>query len=158
KNAGPPIQTTFTKLTEQAGVEEQATLSPDGKMFAYVATLPDTSDIYVQRVGGHNPLNLTKDSPQYYNSPAFSPHGDQIAFRSERDNGGLFVMGATGESVKRLTTSGYYPAWSPDGKEIVFCTEQFYSPYNRGGFSELWVVNVASGEKRKLFQGDAVQP
>ena len=31
-------------------------------------------------------------------------------------------MGATGESVRRLTDFGYNPAWSPDGKEIVFGT------------------------------------
>ena len=31
--------------------------------------------------------------------PAFSPDGERIAFRSSRDGGGIFLMGATGESV-----------------------------------------------------------
>jgi Tol biopolymer transport system component len=32
-------------------------------------------------------------------------------------------MGATGESVRRLTNFGYNPAWSPDGKEIAWATQ-----------------------------------
>jgi len=70
-------------------------------------------------VGGKNPIHLTKDSPDDDTQPAFSPDGERIAFRSERDGGGLFVMGATGESAKRLTDFGYHPAWSPDGQEIA---------------------------------------
>ena len=33
-------------------------------------------------------------------------------------------MGATGESARRLTDFGFNPSWSPDGKQIVFCTEE----------------------------------
>ena len=43
-----------------------------------------------------------------------------IAFRSDRDGGGIFLMGATGESVRRLTDFGFRPAWSPDGSQIAF--------------------------------------
>jgi Tol biopolymer transport system component len=39
--------------------------------------------------------------------PAFSPDGTRIAFRSQRDGGGIFVMGATGESVKRVSDKGF---------------------------------------------------
>jgi len=63
----------------------------------------------LQRVGGKNPINLTKDSAVDDTQPAFSPDGERIAFRSDRDGGGIFVMGATGESVKRLTGFGYTP-------------------------------------------------
>ena len=39
---------------------------------------------------------LTENSPADDTQPAFSPDGKYIAFRSEREKGGLFIMGATG--------------------------------------------------------------
>src|SRR5205814_8845502 len=106
---------TFTQLTDQAGPEQYPSLSPDGKSFVYQSRASGNWDIYFQRVGGKNPVNLTKDSPLDDRQPAFSPDGERIAFRSERDGGGIFVMGATGESAKRLTDFGFHPSWSPDG-------------------------------------------
>ena len=45
------------------------------------------------------------------------PDGERIAFRSSREGGGIFVMGRTGEAVRRLTRRGFKPTWSPDGRE-----------------------------------------
>jgi eukaryotic-like serine/threonine-protein kinase len=149
---------TFSQQTNQQGVEKFPALSPDGTSLAYVSRESGNDDIYLQRVGGHNPINLTKDSTEDDTQPAFSPDGSTIAFRSERGGGGIFVMGATGESVRRLSDVGYNPAWSPDGKRIVVGTEAIENPLGRTGLSELWTIEVPSGQKRKLFAGDAVQP
>jgi eukaryotic-like serine/threonine-protein kinase len=156
--APPTLQAYFTQLTSDPGVEQFPALSPDGKLLAYVSRASGNQDIYVLRVGGKNPINLTKDEPADDIEPAFSPDSSQIAFRSERQGGGIFLMGSTGESVRRLTDSGYTPAWSPDGRQIVFVTESIHDPLDRAYTSELWSVDVASGAKRKLFVGDAVQP
>src|SRR5881396_206479 len=121
---------TFTQLTDQSGPEYFPSLSPDGKSFVY-ASYSANWDIYLQRVGGKNPLNLTKDSPADDTQPAFSPDGERVAFRSERDGGGIFLMGATGESVKRLTNFGFNAAWSPDGKEIACADECPLDPNER---------------------------
>lgn len=90
--------------------------------------------------------------------PTLSPDGERMAFRSEREGGGLFVMGATGESVRRVTSQGFYPAWSPDGTRLVYATEPVFDPYSRQGRSELWTVEIVSGAARRLFEGDAVRP
>ncbi len=154
----PDPQMSFTPLTDQAGQEMQPSLSPDGRSFAYASRAAGNWDLYSQRVEGKNPINLTKDSPADDTQPAFSPDGERLAFRSEREGGGIFLMGATGESVRRLTDAGYSPAWSPDGKEIAFSAAGFDRPDNRGADGDLWSVNVATGEKRLLAKGDAVQP
>ncbi len=154
-----PIPVSFQQLTDQPGEERQAQIGPGGANFVFVGDAAGNPDIYQQRVGGHNPVNLTPDSPEADTAPAFSPDGERIAFRSERDGGGIFVMGSTGESVKRLTEFGYDPAWSPDGKQIVFSDHSGASPWSRSGPAHLWLVPSLGGEVRQLTNGgDAVQP
>ena len=140
---------TYTQLTDQPGQEIYPSLSPDGKSFVYARRTADKWDIYLQRVGGRNAVNLTKDSSVDDTSPVLSPDGEQITFRSERDGGGIFVMGATGENVKRVADFGYNPAWSPDGREIVCSSATFTNPAIRQtSKSQLFRVNIATGEKR----------
>jgi len=153
-----PTPVSFSQQTDQQGVESFPALSPDGKTLVFVSRASGNEDLYLQRIGGRNPLNLTKDSPDDDTQPAFSPDGSSIAFRSDRAGGGIFLMGAMGESVRRVTESGFHPAWSPDGKEIAFTTEATLHPMGRGGSAELRAVEVASGRVRLLFRGDGVQP
>ena len=152
----------FTQLTFQAGALSHSSVSPEGQSFVFVRRDGGDLDIQLQRVGGANATNLTSDSPEDDTEPAFSPDGSQIAFRSERDGGGIFLMGATGESVRRLTDEGHNPAWSPDGREVAYSTErlQTFWPYGRSGHGSLWSVSVATGEKLRLTpEGqDGVQP
>jgi Tol biopolymer transport system component len=151
----------FRQITDLPGEERQAQLDPGGTNFVFVSDASGNPDIYLQRVGGRNPVNLTKDSPEADTAPAFSPDGERIAFRSERGGvGGIFVMGSTGESVKRLTDFGFDPAWSPDGKQIVFSSGDGQNPWSRDALAQLWVVaSNGVGEIRQLTrEGDAVQP
>ncbi len=154
------LRATVTRLTAQPGPELYSSLSPDGRSFVYAKeTTPGNLDIYLQRVGGQSVTNLTADSQESDMQPRFSPDGEYIAFQSNRDGGGIFVMGATGESVRRLTRFGFNPAWSPDGREIVFATESVETdPRDRLGDSGLWIVGLDVGEPRLAFEGDAVHP
>ena len=92
--------------------------------------------------------------------PAFSPDGRRIAFRSEHDGGGVFVMEAGGENPRKVSAEGFNPAWSHDGTRLAFATEATTTPGSRVGKSEIWVVSVdsASQEKRKISDVDAMQP
>jgi Tol biopolymer transport system component len=152
-----PRNVTFDQLTTQSGVKRYPSLSPDGKWVVYEGNQEGNADIYLQSVGGQNPINLTKDSPEDDTEPAFSPDGELIAFRSARQGGGIFVMGRTGESVRRLTDVGYNPTWAPEGTTIVYASDDA-NVLGRKHVSELWTVTVATGEKRRIFAGDAVQP
>ncbi|HVG07957.1 MAG TPA: protein kinase [Thermoanaerobaculia bacterium] len=155
---GGQLQVQFAALTDQEGSESSPSLKPGGDEFVYAKSTIEGTDIYLQRLGGENPLNLTPGSAEADTQPAFSPDGSRIAFRSERDGGGIFLMGATGESVRRLTDFGFNPTWSPDGKEIAVGTESISEPFQRTSRSQLWGIRVADGRKRLLSNGDAVQP
>ncbi|MFT5052739.1 MAG: serine/threonine protein kinase [Chlamydiales bacterium] len=147
----------FRQVSDLPGPERQPSLFPDGKSLLYVYNSGDgNSDIYLQRVEGRTPINLTPDSVTDDSAPACSPDGELIAFRSERSGGGIFVMGATGESVRRVTDFGYDPAWSPDGTQLAVTTEPIIDPLDRQYASELWIVSADGGEPRRLTEGDAV--
>ncbi|MCB9379037.1 MAG: PD40 domain-containing protein [Holophagales bacterium] len=145
------------RLTELPGAELKPSISPEGRMIVYASAASGNLDLYLLRVGGDRAIRLT-DDPADDNQAAFSPDGGRIAFRSEREGGGLFVMGATGESVRRVTDAGFDPTWSPDGKRLAYATEETVDPVSRDTKSELWIVEIDTGRKTRLLPGDAVQP
>jgi serine/threonine protein kinase len=148
-----------SQLTGFTGAELFPAFSPDAKEFVYARNEKDNWDIYQQRLAGSVARNLTQNSPEDDTQPAYSRDGELIAFRSERKGGGVFVMGATGESVKQVSNFGYYPDWSIDGKEIVFSSLLVVDPFSRGGNSKLYAVDVETGRTREIDAGgDAVQP
>ncbi len=114
--------------------------------------------MFLQAVGGRNAVNLTAGCALDDDEPAFSPDGRRIAYRSECGGGGVFVMGAMGESPRKVTDAGFNPDWSPDGAELALADEQLASPFGRTTLSRLWAVDVVSGERRLLSEHDAVDP
>ena len=143
-----PAWTSFTQLTDAAGVENSPSLSPDGQSFAYSSRARGSWDIYVQRVGGRNPVVVAGDSIADELWPAYSPDGRQIAYSLA--GGGIFIVGATGESARRLTSFGSNPTWSPDGKRIAFGSEGVTTAYNVNGTGTLWTIDASGGEPRRL--------
>ncbi len=150
---------TNIQLTSEPGTEFYPSLSPDGKTFVYASYAAGNFDLYIQRVGGKNATNLTKDSAADDVQPAFSPSGEQIAFRSEREPKGIYVMGASGENLRHIANDGFHPAWSPDGREIVVSTFGRDQPTVRpNGEQSLLIINVETAEKRELVKALASFP
>jgi eukaryotic-like serine/threonine-protein kinase len=148
----------FTRISESAGEETSPSLSPDGSSIAYSARVNGSLNIYSQRVGGRNATPIVNDPERDEGGAAYSPDGSLIAFHESDDLGGIFVAGATGESVRRVTDVGFDPAWSPDAKQVAFATEEITDPSARMGDSALYVVAAAGGTPRRVVEGDGVQP
>ena len=157
--AGPePSQATVTRLTDLPGREWFPSLSPDGNFFVYARKVGERSRLFLQQVGGGTALDLLPNSFAGDSQPAISPDGHEIVFRSEREGGGIFLMGLMGESVRRVTGFGFNPAWSPDGKEILCATEGINTPLIRRHPSQIYRVDLVTGRRRLVHTGDAVQP
>jgi Tol biopolymer transport system component len=152
RSAAPePAWSQFTQLTDAAGMETSPSLSPDGEFFAYASDARGSFDVYVQRVGGRTPVLVAGDSTVDELWPAYSPDGTQLAYNVR--GGGIFIVGATGESARRLTSFGANATWSPDGQRIAFGSEEVKSAYGVNARGTLWTVAVAGGEPRRLDSG-----
>jgi eukaryotic-like serine/threonine-protein kinase len=159
-SASPLVQILrVDRVTGQPGIESAPDVSPDGQWVIYSRATAGVTSLYLQAVGGERPLNLTAESQQGNGQGAFSPDGTRIAFRSGRAGGGLFVMGRTGELVRQVSDTGYWPAWSPDGTRLAYSSEQTVDvPYTYAGGASVWTLDVTSGRKVRLTDHDGTQP
>jgi Tol biopolymer transport system component/predicted Ser/Thr protein kinase len=149
----------FTPVTDASGEEQSPSISPDGSTVAYAMRAKGSWDLFVQRVGGRTTTAIAADPDRDEGGPAFSPDGKQIAFHEGDDEGGIFLTGATGESTRRITNSGFHPAWSPDGARLAFSSHRIHDPASRQGGSQIWIVDTAGGAPQRIdVSGDAAQP
>ncbi|MDO8680648.1 MAG: hypothetical protein Q7R30_19190 [Acidobacteriota bacterium] len=92
--------------------------------------------------------------------PKWSPDGQRIAFKSNRngaDNYDLYVMDADGQNLTRITdhpAHDHDPSWLPDGESLVFSSE-------RDSRSDLYRVWLSDRRIERLtfhFEGRAIMP
>ena len=155
---GPPVPTQVIQFTALPGLEDNPTWSPDGRALAYAADTAGNLDLYIQQIGAGSPIRVT-DSDADDAQPAWSPDGTHLAFVSARAypekrlstllgmgsfgvyfagrNGDVWVMPALGGPARRVAEDAYYPAWSPDGKQLAYQAL-------RDGYWGLWVQEVAA--------------
>ncbi len=77
-----PATSTFRQLTSLHGPKYFPSFSPNADFVAYTSKVSGNWDIYLQRVGGETPINLTEASPTDDTHPAFSPNGEWILLRA----------------------------------------------------------------------------
>lgn len=111
---------------------------------------PSQSTLFVSNLDGSDERAITQPGSLNYN-PAWSLHGDWIAFTSEREGSAdIFRMHPDGSGVERLTDSPAFDdqaAFSPDEKQVVFVSTR------AAGFANLWILNVGTHAARPLTTG-----
>jgi Tol biopolymer transport system component len=119
--------TGFTKLTSDLKIEHfYPSWAPDGNSFVFSGTQNGTSKIYEMELKGN--MKIVGDIPGELYSPVISPDGKKIAFEryvSDKEQY-ISVVNRDGSSLMDLVE--YYgakdPAWSPDGKKILFTASE----------------------------------
>src|SRR5262245_52281632 len=148
----------FTPITDAAGVETNPALSPDGTTVAYAMRSSGSWDIYAQRAGERRAMPLLADPQRDEDGPAFSHDGRSIAYHDARGRGAIFIAAAGGDTPRRITDFGLYPAWSPDGRQLAFSTRRIDTPHIASD-STLWIVPAEGGAPRQVEgTGDAFRP
>lgn len=136
-------------ITADAGLSAYPALSKDGNLLAFASDRSNEGnlDIWVQQVGGGEPIRLTRGTADE-KEPAFSPDGTRIAFRSEQEGGGIYTVSALGGEPVPLAAGGRNPRYSPDGKSVAYWTggEGIYVP----GSSRAYVIDSGGGQPRRV--------
>ena len=126
--AGNPLaNATFARVTDWAGTEEQADISPDGRFVTFVADKAGEFDVWVSQVGTGRFQNLTLDGPpmvtpgNLLRSLGFNGDGSEIWFNPEGNPGREKVLlPITGGTPRPFLRRGYStPSWSPDNARLA---------------------------------------
>jgi TolB protein len=141
--------------TGQMGARYPA-FSPDGTRIAYVSRVTDEADteLFIMNADGKQVTRLT-DNLLDETAPSWSSDGRQIVFGQPVDQNtvhprtDIFIMDvATGTTRQIGSASGRIPvdlAWSPDGRQIAFVSDQ-----DIPGRPNIYVMNADGSNVRRL--------
>ena len=124
----PLANATFSRVTDWAGAEEQADISPDGRFVTFVADRLGQFDVWVSQLGTGKFDNLTPDIPpmvtpgNLLRSLGFNGEGSEVWF-NPRGNPAQpkVLMALTGGPHRPFLPAGSStPSWSPDNSRLVF--------------------------------------
>jgi Tol biopolymer transport system component/DNA-binding winged helix-turn-helix (wHTH) protein len=124
----PSSRLRIVPFTNLPGAVWDPAFSPDGRQIAFFWNGENhgKGDLFIQLVGGGNPLRLTHSSGGYPRVPSWSPDGREIAFARCDDNGGaIYVVPALGGPERKVTDTACtygvtgFPNWTRDGRSLV---------------------------------------
>ena len=100
-----------------AGSHRWPSLSPDGRMVAFISDAAGTPQVWVKNLGGGVPIQITfGDLPAL--RPRWSAHGDRIIYSMR--GGGIWSVAPLGGEPRRIVENGWNADLSPDGQRLVF--------------------------------------
>jgi len=150
------------RLTNTPGYDAEATISPKGDKIVFTSIRNGDIDIYTMNLDGSNVKQITHELG-YDGGAVFSPDGKKIAWRASRPQTPedvkeykdllaqglvmpthmeLFIANADGTDQHQITHLGkanWAPAFTPDGKKLVFASDY---EYERGFPFNLYLVNL----------------
>ncbi len=111
-------------LTSDDMDKAQPSWSPDGNQIVYTSLFDGSTEIFVMDADGTDPTQLTNSSNiTYYNSPAWSPNGEIIAFRGPSED--FYRVNPDGSGFARITNeindTGSF-VWLSDSSGIIFAS------------------------------------
>jgi TolB protein len=137
-----------------SSIDTSPAVSPGGDQIAFVSDRQGTPQIYLMPSSGGAARRITFQG-NYNQTPRFCPRKETplIAFtgRDERSVFDIFLYDMRTGKIDRVTQgqgSNYDPAWSPDGRLLVYAS-------SRGG---MFVKNLQTQKEFQIYKGGAKSP
>ena len=112
----------FQRLTDEVGINESPTISPDGKMVAFVATVDGRQQVWVRLLTGGAPLQVTRDDADHL-YPRWAPDSSSLIYYAPPDNlddeGALWEVSALGGLPRAIIGALGGGDISHDGRRIA---------------------------------------
>jgi serine/threonine protein kinase/Tol biopolymer transport system component len=143
-----PASVRAQRLTDFVGVEEQPSVSPDGKWVAFIALDKGRRQVWVRLLGGGAPASVTHDDADHEH-PRWTPDSSSLIYFSgaekEGDPGTLWEVAVVGGTPRRLASSQGEGDVSHDGLHIA--TFQ-----NQGGTMVLAILSRDGSKVERVKQ------
>ncbi|MEK6734510.1 MAG: Tol-Pal system beta propeller repeat protein TolB, partial [Pseudomonadota bacterium] len=149
------------QLTRGAYINTSPYFSPDGEKIVFVSDRSGTAQLYIMNKDGSDQQRISFGKGRYY-TPIWSPRGDYIAFT--KTSSGTFYIGVMRPdgSGERMLTQGYLvesPAWSPNGRQIIYTRGEPYRGDGKAAKSYLCTIDITGHFERTLnLPTDASDP
>ena len=133
----PLAGATVERLTDFAGEEADAAISPDGKFMTFLSDRDGPYDAWISQIGSGEFVNITKGKYWLINNPnirsaGFSGDGAQVWLIEQVTARPLkwtsWMAPTLGGTPRPFIEGGLDPIWSPDGKQVVFHTNDLGDP------------------------------
>jgi serine/threonine protein kinase/Tol biopolymer transport system component len=129
--AGQPQTLQVTPLTASGNVIS-VSISPDGRLIAYVESDRGLQSLWLQQVESGQTLRLIPERGMTFWSHVFTPDGNAIIFgekSADDPKGGLYSISTLGGAPRRLVSDiDSPPTFSPDGERMAFTRQEFPDP------------------------------
>ena len=103
------------------GFTIQAAISDNGTVVYHPANERNSRRmVFVDRVGTTEPILSGTQPFEDANDPRFSPDGSKLAVSESA--GPIWLIDLDSGTPTKLSESGFYPIWSPDGAELLYGT------------------------------------
>jgi Tol biopolymer transport system component len=138
------------------------TWSPTRDEALFASRVEDTQRIFRLHLDTKKIVQLSYGASEDY-APSWSPDGNWIAFQTEEGrqvgNSEIYIMDRQGANRQRVTHTpedkwSRAPTWSPDGQWLAYVANIDESIGD--DFGDLYVINVHTGEIRRLTFGGKV--
>ncbi|MBY0306470.1 MAG: Tol-Pal system beta propeller repeat protein TolB [Sphingomonas sp.] len=135
------------RLTNAPGIDTGGSYSPDGSQIVFESDRSGGQQLYLMNADGSDQRRISFGGGRYA-TPVWSPRGDLIAFTKLTGNFRIGIMSPSGGGEKLLTDDWQDegPSWAPNGRVLMF----FRSGQGRNGTADLWSVDLAGVNERKL--------